>query len=124
MVTGCAERAATGARNRLVVPDIRASINVPGSTATAPPVPPIRTSASSGRQLTSAPSDLTPSIMASVSSARSAPVSVVSPVASAAHTSARLVMLLEPGSLTVASGGAPSGVMVRTLGQCSITRAG
>ncbi|GAA1386836.1 hypothetical protein GCM10009661_72480 [Catellatospora chokoriensis] len=44
-----------------------------------------------------------------MSSANSTPLNVLSPSASAAHSSARLVMLLEPGNRTVASGGCSTG---------------
>ena len=49
--------------------------------------------------------------MASVSSATSAPSSVLRPSASAAATRARLVMLFDPGGTTVASSGPATGSM-------------
>ena len=56
-----------------------------------------------------APRARRPSTMASVSSACRALVSTEVPSASAAHTRARLVMLLEPGSVTATSRGPLSG---------------
>src|SRR4051812_45024333 len=61
-----------------------------------------------------APSARTASIIAQVSSANSAPLRVVVPSASAAQSSARLVMLLDPGGRTDVEGARVSGVMART----------
>ena len=117
MVAPCSDSAATGATNRPVVPDMRASITTSGAAPTAPSIPRTRMMAAPGSQSTSAPSARTAPTMASVSSAKSAPVRVVSPSDSAAHTNARFVMLLEPGSLTAVSGGASSGAMASLGGQ-------
>ena len=63
------------------------------------------------------PSDRRPSIIASVSSANKTPSSVVSPSAIAAATSARFVMLFEPGSTIVVSGGEVSGSIGKGSGR-------
>ena len=69
--------------------------------------------------------------MASLSSAVSAPIRREGPSARAAHSRARLVMLLDPGTRTVASTGCASGstgrtsaVLVPTVGYPSIRSEG
>ncbi len=57
------------------------------------------------------PSAWSPAIMMRESRLKSAPVSLVVPSASAARTSARLVMLLEPGRSTTPWTGWVNGVM-------------
>ena len=108
--TGAAPRATAGVRKRAVVPDWRTSIDVsmPGSSPPQPSTVTVSATRSISREM---PSSARAANIASVSSAKSTPRSVVSPSASAAATSARFVMLFEPGRVIVVSGGAVSGVI-------------
>ena len=63
----------------------------------------------SSELITSIPRDFNPAIITRVSSLSSAPRSVDLPLASAAQTSARLVMLFDPGGRTVARMGCDVG---------------
>ena len=112
-------------RNRIVVPEFatnnsadRAGMTRPVSfSATA-----TRFAAQSAR--TSKPSRVSDSTITSVSSLRSAPSRTHGPfrLASAASTSARLVMLLLPGTVTVADGGFASGTTSSSGGEGSDMR--
>ena len=74
-----------------------------------PPAPSTAMRACVGSASMPMPSCLSPSMHASVSSLNSAPRSVDRPVASAATTSARLVRLFEPGTVTVPLTGPAAG---------------
>ncbi|SLJ30146.1 Uncharacterised protein [Mycobacteroides abscessus subsp. abscessus] len=91
-------RVATGGRKRITVP-ARPQSTVPPPSAAGVTV---RVSAS---PVISVPSARRPAIMRSVSRLRSAPVMVEGPSASAARISARLVIDLDPGRVTVACTG-------------------
>ena len=74
-----------------------------------PPAPLTTMRACAGSASMPMPSRISPSMHASVSSLNSAPRSVDRPVASAATTSARLVRLFEPGTVTVPRTGPAAG---------------
>ena len=106
-VTEVAAVAAAAVKKRLVVPDMRASITASELGCGAPPTPTTVNTSLALSAVTSAPNIAMASHMAAVSSAKSAPSIRVVPEARAAHSRARLVMLFDPGRLTVASGRAP-----------------
>ena len=108
--TGASLSAASGTANRAVVPDWLADTwaATPGSS---PPQPSTSIVAAARSTRVVIPSPSRTLSIASVSSANRAPRRTLVPSARAAHTSARLVMLFDPGSTTVVSGGAASGVI-------------
>ena len=100
----------SGATKRDVVPLSRAS-RVTGPGAMWPSDPTTSRTVPSTDGVMCTPSTRKHSIMASVSSARRAPVSWVVPTDRAAHTNARLVSDLEPGTRTSASMGSWNGTI-------------
>ena len=101
-VTEPDERAARAVTNRDVVPASRAS-RWPSLDVSTPPLPSTVTTAPSTASRT--PSASRHSIIATVSSPGGTFATSLGPSASAAHTSARLAMLFEPGTVTTASSG-------------------
>src|SRR5918994_1111662 len=106
-------RVAAAARNRMVVPDRRASSGRAG-LASRPPVP--TTFQPAGPASTRAPSWPRAAAMASASSLAAAPRSWLVPEARAAHSRARLVTLLLAGAATRRVSG-PAGSSSRAAGR-------
>ena len=86
----------TAARNRIVVPLAAQSIVAAGA-GIAPAVPSSRITPAGQSAWSETPSAASPAAITRVSWLSSTPVSRLGPRASAAQTSARLVMLFEPG---------------------------
>ena len=103
-----APSATTGSRKRLVVPDSRMS-RASGPGAAGRRCPDTVSRPAARPRPSPCPSATRAVRMASVSSATRAPSTVDVPSASAAHTSARLVRLFDPGTATVASSGPGQG---------------
>lgn len=101
--------------NREVVPDWRASMRASTEIGRTGFARIVTVPADSSRS-TAEPSSAIESSIARVSSANNAPRRVDVPDARAAHISARLVMLFEPGGLIAMSGGPGSGDTTKTFG--------
>ena len=110
--------AATGGTKRITVPAF------PTSTRTSPAAEPGDTRHPAGVSSTLAPSAVSAPAISSVSLARSGLPTTPGPSASAASTSARLVMDLEPGSRNLArTGPAAAGACQCWAGPRSVSRA-
>ena len=103
-VTSPSTSAATAARNRTVVPLLPTKSGPSGACSRARPPCTIERVAGPASSM-SMPMRVSAARMCRVSSLSSAPVSRVSPSASAASTRARLVMLFDPGTAQVTSTG-------------------
>ena len=119
--TGPSPKQTSAARNRATVPALPTKISF-GALGIRPPKPctvivRLHGSVGSAATVVSKPSNRSASTMICVSSLHNAPVSRTSPTANAARMSTRLVMLLEPGTVTFAITGPGIGTISMRSGR-------